>query len=535
MPGRSHLQSRRWKPGDVMLMHVPARFRASYPAPSMVRTTTRAWHSIAAAELIVRFRDANVPVLLAFIAAACVLLTPPVDASYAVITFGGMKPIMSAGTSIAAAGAVFGILMFPVYVLGLGLGCTRDRRLGTGLILSTSPVDPAGICCARLLANAAMVMLFSLLVLALVLVVIVSRFGSLPDPGSVLAYLLLVIPAGLCSLPVAALADRYLGDRDGAKAGVAFTVWIALMMCSLLAEPDAFGLTLLRQNAPAGTGGDVTVGIIAAERMGTVPWNVLDLPASFVTTRLWLVLGAVAACVVACVVVRPGMLNALTRRSVHGSAAAMIAARPHSSLLRIQPAPIGMYKAAFLLLGRWLMRAKWIWAVIASALAIGIASPDSPRVALGLALMIPLLIVNSRRLGGEAAVRCFEGTIPALCRPSPLLFTASVLALVTVVPAAPLLAQLPLERTLHIVIAMLAVALWLTWTCAGIGRRLLGISVYALVWYVACFSDIPPAADLLGIRGTALPSLGMALGLTVILGILLLRVDSYDYRAAQRA
>jgi len=33
--------------------------------------------------------------------------------------------------------------------------------------------------------------------------------------------------------------------------------------------------------------------------------------------------------------------------------------------------------------------------------------------------------------------------------------------------------------------------LWLTWTCAQLNRPLLGISTYALVWYLESFSDLP--------------------------------------------
>jgi hypothetical protein len=33
-------------------------------------------------------------------------------------------------------------------------------------------------------------------------------------------------------------------------------------------------------------------------------------------------------------------------------------------------------------------------------------------------------------------------------------------------------------------------ASWLTWTCAAIGRPLLGISVYALVWYLESFTGL---------------------------------------------
>ena len=144
--------------------------------------------------------------------------------------------------------------MFPIYLLGLGTGCVRDRKSEAGAILATTPVDAISISAARLMANAILVSVFSVLVLGLVILVVASRLQTFPDLASIGVYFLAVIPAALCSLPLGALADRFLGERDGAKAGLAFSVWIGLMLCSLLAHSDAFGLRLLKDNAPAGSG-----------------------------------------------------------------------------------------------------------------------------------------------------------------------------------------------------------------------------------------------------------------------------------------
>lgn len=64
-------------------------------------------------------------------------------------------------------------------------------------------------------------------------------------------------------------------------------------------------------------------------------------------------------------------------------------------------------------------------------------------------------------------------------------------------------------------------------------RPLLGISVYAVIWYLESFSDIPPAADLLGFGATSALSFAAALGLTIALGILVLRRDLYALRSSR--
>ena len=155
-------------------------------------------------ELLLRLRDTNVPILAACVAAVCILLTPSAEANYAVITFGGMKPVMSAQSALVAAGLVLSLLTLPVYALGLGLGCARDRRLRTGEMLATSPVDAMSIAGGRMVANAIVVLVFSMITLCLVAVAILSRWKDFPGAASMAAYLLIVVPAGLCSLPLAA-------------------------------------------------------------------------------------------------------------------------------------------------------------------------------------------------------------------------------------------------------------------------------------------------------------------------------------------
>ena len=75
-------------------------------------------------------------------------------------------------------------------------------------------------------------------------------------------------------------------------------------------------------------------------------------------------------------------------------------------------------------------------------------------------------------------------------------------------------------------VAIAAASLWLTWSCGAIARPLLGISVYTLAWYLECFGDLPPAADLLGLGATTPVSLAAAACLTGVLGVLTFRKDS---------
>jgi hypothetical protein len=504
-------------------------------SPGLWRRALRSLQAIVFVELKIRLRDTSLPLLLAAAAGCCILLTPSEDAGYAVITFHGMKPVMSASTSLVAAGTVFSLLVFPVYLLGLGVGFCRDRRLGAGVILASSPVDGALLLTARMLANAVLVTLFSLMVLVLVAIVIASRLGSLPDTSSLLAYLLIVIPAALCSLPAATLIDRYLGHRDMAKAGVAFAVWILLILCSVMAWPDVFGLLFLKQNRPAGSESELSMGIIVAQQMPKVAWRTVRLTSSFAGAQFWLMIGAIVTSVFIGIVVVSGMMLALSHPPRYaGAGPATPASSFAGELLRWKPVQPGVAGAAFALARRWLIRARWTWALIGCSLMASVALANSPRVALAAALLIPLTIANASRIRGETSVRNVELSISSLWRPSPSLFTAFVLMALTAIPAAPVHLALPPLRSLHVLVAVAASALWLTWTCTGIARPLLGISVYTLVWYISSFSDIPSSADLLGVAGTAFPSFSAACGLAIIFGLLLLRMDSYVYKPSDR-
>jgi hypothetical protein len=102
---------------------MPMRFRAT-------RQSAPRWLTVAWVELVLRLRDTNVPILAACMAAASVLLTPTIDASYAVITFGGLKPEMSAHTSLIAAGFVLSLLILPWRGLCTGTSAKHRRHAG---------------------------------------------------------------------------------------------------------------------------------------------------------------------------------------------------------------------------------------------------------------------------------------------------------------------------------------------------------------------------------------------------------------------
>jgi hypothetical protein len=376
-------------------------------------------------------------------------------------------------------------------------------------------------------------MLFSTVALALVSMAIAPRFHGVPGVTAIAAYLLLVVPAGLCALPVAALMDRYFGEQNAMKAFVTIAFWSTVMVGSLLAWPDIVGFGFLRHNAPSGTTTDFSVGIVSAQNMARVPWKALDLPAWFAGSRFGLLAAVIAASGLVCLIARMGLMHAITRAGAT-SAASAAPAIPAVYLPRLRPTGVGSLPAGWMVARRWFRGTKLIGALFVTSLVIALAAP-STRAAIGAAFLLPLAIVNSRRISGAREVRLFERGTAAFWRPSPLLFTSLILAVVTAVPLIPALGQMHVMRSVHVLIGIGTAALWLTWSCAGIGRPLLGISVYAFAWYLACFSNLPANADLLGLAETTPVSLAGAVILCAILGVLVCRGDVYAGRGFRNA
>lgn len=501
--------------------------------PSRLQTgSSPRWPAVVASELTLRLRDTNVPILLACMAAVCIVLTPPAGAGYAVITFGGMAPDMSPTTAVFAAGIVLSLLTFPIYALGLGVGCARDRHLRTGAFIASFPVNPSSVLAGRIVANMLLLSVFSLATLSLVIAVLAPRLKSFPNMTAIAAYLLVVIPSGLGGVLAGACIDRWMGDRSGAKAMVTMTVWCALMICSVVAGPDVFGLRLLKDNAPGGVAGsEFAVGVVVAQKMARVRWTNLALTPSFLSACLRLVAVIIAGFVP--VLVWPRFLEQLSPAVQRTDSGASDPVATVVDLPRIRPRPAGALPVSFVIGQRWFQPGSWIRVIFAATLASAILAPRVPRVSLSLALLVPLAIANAGRLSGESYLRQLELSTASLWRPSPLLFTSFVLTAASVIPVLPSLAALPLFRSIHIVVALLGMVLWLTWTCAGLARPLLGISMYVVIWYFESFGDMPAVADFLGFTATSTASFALAVAFAVSLCITLLKKDTYAFRSSR--
>lgn len=489
--------------------------------------------AIVRTELALRMRNPSLPVLIAFVLAACALLVPPPTADYAVLSLDGKKPLMSAETALVAAGVVFGVLLLPVYALALDVGHARDQRqLLDRLHLTTplpGPVLPAG----RMLAGLVFVLLTALLSLLVVSSTVLARYDGVASASAAALFLLIVTPVGLFAALLGAVLDRFLADRNGARAALTFCIWFAMMGLSVAARWDLFGMSYL--TGATSTEGHVpalSVGLVAARGLPSTAWTSVPWVPGFVPVRLGLILGMMAAVGGLAFLLRPTLASALSTSSRPPTSAAPTQA--HWVLpSRLTPAltpTASVLTTARVVAGRWLGRSRLAGALLALVLVLALG-PGTPGAALAVALMA-LMAVVSRTTPREARVAVtLELTTAALFRPSPSLLHGGLLALLAAVPLLPAFARMARVQLATAVLGLAASALWLTWTHRCVQRPLLGISTFALLWYVDVFNDVPPALDVLGLWQSSPMALMSA---AAAAGVLLVLVARHDRQGAAR-
>jgi hypothetical protein len=490
----------------------------------------RAAWTLVSAELILNGRDTRLPVLLALCAGLCLLLTPPGNASYAILTFGGLKPVMSAGTRLITAGIVLELLLFPFLLLRLGVGHARDQRLGTAHFVASCPLDRSSVVAARIFANAMLVFGFCALLLVLLSTAVALREKQAPAVLAMAAFLLITIPSALLSLPLGAALDRWLGGNRLLQTAIAAAVYALLITSAVFDQADTFGLRLLKENwPPSVSSASFSIGLVSAPEGPGISWNIEAIPLAFVCRQGLLVLVAILAVATVSWLAR-FQLNGKDMPLQRGESPPDSAPTFHPDLVRLKPRRITYVQGALVLAGRWFTRSAWTGITAVAALLLSAMYPHAMRTGPVAALLIPLLIANRGHLTAESSHRDLELSSPALWRPTPTLFTSIVLASITALAALPGLLASPVLACLQLLVGMLASCLWLTWTCAQLNRPLLGISIYALFWYLESFSGLPPALDLLGLRGTNGPAFGITAAACLVLAIACVRRDQATSR-----
>jgi hypothetical protein len=483
-------------------------------------------------ELLLRLRDPALPVLLAFLLAACALLVPSPEAPYAILTLDGKKPLMSAETALVAAAVVFGLLVLPVYSLLLGVGHARDRRLHVDRLHLTLPGNGAALIGGRLLAGLVFVLLSTLLSLLAVLSTILARYGGLAPASAVALFFLAVLPVGLFAVAASAILDRCLPERSGVRAALVFGLWFALMALSAMAQWDLFGIRYLAQATATGDARpSLSIGVIAGQAMPAVPWIHAPLTPGFVPFRLSLILGLVGALIPLAFLLSPSP-RSVAAAGGHGTGASMppAASRVLAQLPSVRLPTASAWVTVRAIAARWRGRARLIWALMALALALAL-STAAPGAALAVAHTVLMAVVSRISQREQQVAATLERTTAAFLRPSPSLLHGGVLALMAAVPALPAFVRMAPVQALTASAGLLAASLWLTWTHRCVQRPLLGISTFSLLWYIDVFNDVPSVVDVLGLWHPGARTLTIT---GVAAGALLMLVERHDRRGRRR-
>lgn len=503
---------------------VSALDRLTPDAESSVESTCRAVRAVASTELLLILRKSSLPILIALLAGVSLLLTPRENSGYAILNVNGMRAAMPPGTRLIVAGIVMDLLLFPVILFTLGMGYARDRQLGISAILASSPLDCSLFAAAKMLADALLVVALSLVLLFLLAIALLLREKQLPGLADLGAFLLVTLPASLLGVSIASALDRWLGRNLLVKTATTFAVYLLAAMLAVVGPFDLFGVQLLKNNLPAtANSASFSVGLVAATGLSAVPVRIDGLSISFLCCQGGLVLLSILAASLVAWLSRylPEEKEITPSRQED---LPQIEHAPQLEIVRFAPQKTKAHRVAWILLQRWLKHSLWIPVVATAALMLSLSNPHSLHAGRAVALLLPLLIANRGHLSA-GSLRDLELGAPSLWRPTPALFAAILLAAVVVMSLCPVLFAAPLLASLHLVVGVLAAALWLVWTCTLLGRPLIGISIYSLLWYIECFSTPPPAFDLLSFEAGSGVAFAFALSACALLAAACLRGD----------
>ena len=149
--------------------------------------------------------------------------------------------------------------------------------------------------------------------------------------------------------------------------------------------------------------------------------------------------------------------------------------------------------------GRWLARSPLVASLLAVALLLALAATGSPGLSFAAALLVPVAVVTGMSTAEARVAGTLERTTASLLRPRPALGFGWQLALLAIVPTLPSLLHVSTLQAGTAALAIVTVAMWLTWTHRCISRPVLGESIVALLWYLDVLNHPPAPFDIFGL------------------------------------
>ena len=448
-------------------------------------------------ELKLFMRDSSLIGLLAILLGLCFALTPSPEASYAILTIAGQKPIMTADTLLVASALVFAIFIFPLYTLLFGIGRKRDHEQKVSLLFAKDNGGLLAVIIGRIMTNIVKLFMISVIACCALLLMIYIEHSQLPSLSALLYFVVATVPSGLFAIVIGILLDRYLAGHYNKQLFITFSLWFAFILFAIHSPFDIFAVKLIQ---PGTFNGQVSIGFISAATLPLFDWQEFAPSSSLFIQGSWYILIGVFVLLLCA-----GLLF------LHQGMNLSVKVRYKQKLVKraavsgniwddrsTSTAPAGQLKSGWIVLSHWLGLSRLSFLLMCGVFTGALIDPQQITVLIPLALAIPLTLFTGNKMAHTTCVHQIELTTNALRIPSPILFRILIMLIAIIVPLLPSMIHFNWWQLASFCFSSAAVVTWLFTAFYLWHKPMLAITVYAVIWYI--FAINQPPFDLFGIH-----------------------------------
>lgn len=463
-----------------------------------------------ACELRLFLRSASTPILIALLLGVCILMLPGSDANYTIISFASAKPIMAASTYLVTAGVVLATLVFPYYLLTLGLGRTRDRDLFVDDLFFNVENKKLPLFIGRTAASLVKVASLSIIFCLFLSLVLSLKLGHTPELEAAAIFLILVISSGFVAVGLAITIEHLFANHRALMLLAVFGLWIGSVVVYIFSGWDVYGFSALESALPEERADStMAFGIIAGEKLTTFQWSNIPELSDVLAVAKNNLLFTSATILLAFFLVR-FLKFKLKPTAIH--------VEPVSTQKTAELADIGENLSTpntrFNLLSslsielRLILRQHRIFLALAMVVLVASSLISKPApLAIPASLAGLFLIFRGAHMTPGKTTEALESALAPLQFPNPQILRTLALTLLISVPLTPVLVNLDAGRLTVLLSAIMLSSAWLILTFQKRSNPILGMSVFGLFWYAFGLNTIHPNLDLLAIQSFSLTAL----------------------------
>ena len=493
-------------------------------------TSLKVFFQTVQVELQLFVRNPTTPTIVAILLGLSILLLPTSDAAYTILSFSGAKPLMDENTYLFAAGIILSTLIFPYFILAFGTGAQRDNEARVGSLFLGQKHFYLKLILARLLSNNLKVLILNILVLLFLAIIILIRLQHPPSLYAVLLFCVLSTLSGAIAVALAMVTEHLFGRARNLLIVATFIIWFAVLFLYQGNLIDVFGLSLIVSAVPAEhSENGMSFGVIAGVAVNSFEWYQLPRLKDFVDfVQLNLMYVAALNLIILAFLHIP--INQSAKNTFVNTSSEKPILEP-SEFARFSLSPgssSSMLVACKGLLKIFLTNNRFVILMGVITFSFGMTSSGEMSLLLPFWLSAVFFIFQRQKMTQTAETLLLEHSIASLKSPSPELVKLVVLSFLLFVPLLPVILQLPILQSIQFLLAMIYLLAWMLLSFSIWRRPVLGMSVFAIFWYVFGLNKMPASLDLLAIQGhSAIALMSNLIIFSAVLSILIKASRSY--------